>query len=159
MAKSNITLKKIGSLPLTRSEKKWLRNNDEMIQIIAEDAKNHFVKGFQKGGGQTDDSLTGWKPRKKLDRKDRKSGSSSRAILVKSGDLWRDIDVQSIGRDQIKIGTKRIAYAAVHNEGLITGRRGGRFTMPKREFIGESKELNKLNTLTIKEFLDLALRT
>ena len=158
MAK-NVTIKKIGSLPLNRSEKKWLRNNDEMIQVIAEDAKNHFVKGFQKGGGQTDDSLTGWKPRKKLDRKDRKSGSSSRAILVKSGDLWRDIDVQSIGRDQIKIGTKRIAYAAVHNEGLTTGRRGGRFKMPKREFIGESKELNKLNTLTIKEFLDLALRT
>ena len=43
----------------------------------------------------------------------------------------------------------RVPYAAVHNEGLRAGRGEG-FQMPRRQFIGESKELNE----EIKEMIE-----
>lgn len=99
--------------------------------FIANDVENHFLDGFRKGGGQTDAGM--WRPR----RGDRDSG---RAILVKSGDLRADIKRREVNFKRIVVGTRNIAYAAVHNEGGRAGRGRG-FTMLKREFIGKSRIL------------------
>ena len=43
-------------------------------------------------------------------------------------------------------------YGAVHNQGLPSGRGGG-FTMPKRQFIGHHKEVDKVIRKAIEQFL------
>lgn len=167
-------VKRIGQLPITTAESRYLRESIETIQTIAEESKNHFVEGFRKGGGQTNNSDGGWERRKDS------TDNAGRGILVKSGALSRDIDVLSLGRDRIVIGTKRIPYAATHNEGLkipdrfpvrrkalkfkikgkdVFAKSAKGFTMPRREFIGQSDDLNRKNVLTIKEFLNELLRS
>jgi len=161
---------KKGKLP-TVTQKDTLMFARETIEEIAETSKNHFVEGFRKGGYQTDESRTGWKPRKSAD--------TGRAILVKTGALRRDLDVLSISKDTVVIGTKRIPYAGVHNEGgRVSERRpvrrkalkmniGGKiifrksaaaFDMPKREFLGHSSDLNAKNIVIIKKFMKRVLK-
>lgn len=115
----------------------WKRRT---MKIIAEESANHFIKGFRQGGGQTDESKTGWERRQSRE-------GAGRAILVKSGDLFQDIDVLEASETVIIIGTQRIVYAARHNEGLVG--------MPQREFIGPSKELEISNENELKEFMNL----
>lgn len=168
MKKSGVTKK--GNIKLTATPLEKLKVGAQTIQEIAENSLNHYLEGFRQGGGQTDESKGGWAPRK--------SGESGRAILVKSGALWRDLDVRNITKDSIVIGTNRIPYAAVHNEGLdvpdIVPRRrkalkftiGGKtyfrkrvkgFRMPKREFLGHSTELNRKNLDIIKDYFKTIL--
>lgn len=133
-------VKKIGRLPIedltllqVSSEKR------KTMKIIAEETLNHFVRGFRQGGGQTDDSKSGWEQRRSRD--------SGRAILVKRGDLWKDIEVIKETESLIIVGTQRIPYAARHNEGL----KG----MPQREFIGASKELEIKNEKELVDLMDM----
>ena len=126
-----------------RREIAWLRQEltntrNRAAILIANTSKNHFVEGFRRGGFMTDDSVGGWKPRKYKSKR-----SQGRAILVKTGDLRRSILVKSRAPERIIIGTEGIRYAMVHNFGLETGRRKARFIMPKREFIGDSKTLER----------------
>lgn len=95
--------------------------------IVANIAMNHFLEGFRNGGGQTNASKGGWPKRKKEDK--------GRAILVKSGDLRDSIHKKVVSFNQITIATKQIPYARRHNEGLSK--------MPKREFLGNSSNLNQ----------------
>lgn len=114
---------------------------------LAVTIEKHFREGFEKGGGQTDDSRGGWKPRKKTEKGKR------RGILIKSGTLRRDIRQRAARFDLIAVGTSNttIDYADVHNSGLRSGRGSG-FTMPKREFIGESRNLDtKINNIIAGE--------
>lgn len=105
---------------------------------LAGQIERHFRQGFEKGGGQTDDSRGGWKPRKNVD--------SGRGILIKSGALRRDVKQREATFNAIIVATSNttIDYADVHNRGLRSGRGRG-FTMPKREFIGASKILEARN--------------
>lgn len=144
--------------------------------ILANQVQRHFQKGFRKGGGQTDNSKGGWKPRK---------NDKGRAILVKSGILRRDINKISQRFDKIEIGTSNRTrdYAMIQNEGGVTHptvtqkMRGyawvqykktkeskwkaialtkkSRLTVniPQREFIGNSKDLESLNKLHIDNAL------
>ena len=76
-----------------------------------------------------------------------------RKILTgETGDLGRSIeaDKSRTGHGQAVVWTSPSAFAksgkihaAVHNEGLKAGRGSG-FTMPKRQFMGNSPTLNKL---------------
>ena len=110
---------------------------------IANTAVNHFKEGFVKGGGQTNKSKGGWKKRKY--NKDK-----GRATLVKSGDLKRDIKVRETNWNRIVVGTQNVKYASYHNEGT--------HKLPQREFIGDSKELEKKVEKIIKENLRKAFR-
>ena len=158
---------KKGSLHIaTVTKAEYLRKARETLEEIAETSKNHFLEGFRKGGYQTNASAGGWQQRQETD--------AGRAILVKSGALRRDIDVKRITKNSVIIGTNRIQYAAAHNEGLEVPERRARgrkalkmkiggetiyrksaagFKMPKREFIGQSDQLNKKNSYLISEFL------
>jgi len=110
--------------------------------VVANNSKNHFLKGFRRGGGQTDASKSGWTQRKRS----RSRANEGRAVLVQSGDLRADIRVRktSFGRSVIGTSSATSDYSNVHNEGLRSGRGAG-FQMPKREFIGDSVELQKKN--------------
>lgn len=110
-------------------------------RVIAEQSKNHFMEGFQNNGGKTNDSKSGWLPRDpKAPRNDRRN------ILVDTGALRRSLTVIKQTWDSIIIGTRRVDYADRHNEGITDSR--GR-AMPKREFIGDSDELNEKNKKTL----------
>jgi len=115
---------------------------------LAAQAEKHFRSGFEKGGGQTDDSRGGWTARKKSEKGGR------RGILIKSGTLRRDVKQRKAGFNNIEVGTsaRTVAYAQVHNDGLRSGRGKG-FTMPQREFIGHSSVLEARNMQVIKGHL------
>lgn len=75
---------------------------------------------------------------------------TTRKILTgDTGDLARSIEIKSVSNGQVVIWTAPNAfgskepYGRVHNEGLRAGRGSG-FTMPKRQFMGTSDELNEL---------------
>lgn len=75
---------------------------------------------------------------------------TTRKILTgDTGDLGRSIEIKSVSNGQVVIWTAPSAfgskepYGRVHNEGLRAGRGKG-FIMPKRQFMGESEELNAL---------------
>lgn len=98
---------------------------------IANIAKNHYLDGFRRGGKQTDDSLTGWAKRKKEDK-----GKKRRAILVKTSALEKDLDVRKTTFREIVLGTSDdVPYGEYHNEGTDK--------MPRREFLGDSKKLDR----------------
>jgi len=111
--------------------------------IVVNETKTNFVRG-----GFMDRSLKTWKPRKKPDE--------GRAILVKSSMLKKSIRRISVSSKRVTVGSKGKAavYAGVHNYGLKAGGRktmagpglfanSGGFTMPKRQFLGESHTTNK----------------
>lgn len=97
-------------------------------------AKNHFLDSFKKQGF-VDNSLDPWAARKTKDKSDRRNPNSRRALLVKTGQLRRSIRVGRASWDRIEVGSFGIKYAARHNQGLAG--------MPKRQFIGESGQMNR----------------
>lgn len=110
-------------------------------RLIANKAKNHFLEGFKKGGGQTDASSSGWAARKKIDKKNK----GKRAILVSSGALRNDLDVRKTTLEEIVLGTNDTVYASFHNDGSSK--------YPQREFLGDSRKLNnKIRTLIRRQF-------
>lgn len=120
--------------------------------ILGNEAENHFKEGFRTGGGQTDASAGGWKPRKRETRLTRGKG-----ILVGRGDLMRDIKRRKTSYGRAIVSTQDTIYANIHNEGL-TGKAFGKhpFKMPKREFMGKSKKLEtKMNEIIVKELRKL----
>jgi len=138
-----MSVKKIGSFGFKKFSSKFRSFKKTMPLIIANEAKNHFIEGFRKGGGQTDASRSGWRARKRAD-----SNSRSRAILVKSGDLRADIKNREVNFNRIVVGTRNIAYAVAHNE--------GESPQPQREFIGDSKVLEmKIQRLIHRELRNI----
>ena len=148
-----------------------LKQNDLPL-LVGKEAQQHFIKGFRQGGGQTDASTGGWKPRTSKDLSDRRNTDKARAILVKTSHLMRSIKLKEHRFELIRVGTLGIRYAQIHNEGgiivkkpvehiLSFGGKKNRFvrpgkasfqqkasigsyeiTIPKREFIGKSSKLD-----------------
>ena len=119
----------------------------ELPEILANHAKNHFLKGFRNQGGATDHSLGGWKSLSKSYQEYKYRNNKKRNILTLTGDLKNDIKRRKATFARTILGTENIPYAVKHNEG-----KGG---MPKREFIGDSKKLYKSLEKEIKTELDL----
>ncbi len=113
-------------------------------------AKNFFKKNFRKQGFD-DNGVEKWVPRKRPDKARRKGEKvKKRAILVDTTNLRESIHVKSATFKKITI-VSDAEYSKIHNEGLY-GKAWGkhRFKMPKRQFMGESNNLNK----EIKEFIE-----
>ena len=139
-----MSIRKVGkgfNFPQKMREIKRLKEN--LPRIIANESLNFFLEGFRKGGGQTDAGR--WPARKRTAKRNR-----GRALLVDTGALRRDVRIRRTSFKSIVIGTQSIVYARRHNEGL----KG----MPKREFLGDSKKLNRLNKKTILKELDKVLK-
>jgi phage gpG-like protein len=127
-------------------------------------AKAHFQENFIKGGF-VNNGLQPWDRAKRLlkgaTRRRMKNGKLSKRARVLAGNKYKTLlsDKNHLfssiyytqGRASVRIYNP-VTYAAVHNEGLRAGRGKG-FIMPKRQFIGESAELNKKMQQTIENEL------
>ena len=111
----------------------------ELPTILANECVTFFKASFRKQGWD-DGSVQKWKP-----RKGDKKGDSTRATLVKSGDLYGSINIEVANWKRIVISSK-LPYSAIHNnggKGLAWGKHP--FQMPQRKFMGRSRTLhNKL---------------
>jgi phage gpG-like protein len=125
---------------LKQAEKKARKAMEAAIVDVGNTAKVFFVDSFRKQGWD-DKNVQKWKPRKVADKR------AGRAILVKTGDLRRSIIRNPANRAAltVKISTD-LAYAARHNDGL----KG----MPKRQFMGDSYNLNEKVKAVIVKRLD-----
>ena len=148
-----------GNLDIQRKITFALKMRVTLPKQVGAVAVNFFKDGFRQGGF-TDRSFKPWAlPKRQIknangrylhsgcahwDLKGNHTGFTAadrkRAILVKSGKLRRSIQVTTAAWPTVKVGSP-IKYAAVHNFGLQAGSANARFTMPKREFIGESHML------------------
>ena len=194
MAKSN-------KFNLKQAEQKARKALEAAIVDVGNTAKVFFVESFRKQGFD-DKSVERWKPRKKKTYRTRSGkvvDDTTRAILVKTGDLRRSIIRNPANRAAltIKISTD-LAYAKIHNDGgtinkagfaglmyyrevatnLATrktlkrfastkGKKANRAThamevnvgahtinMPKRQFMGDSYNLNEKVKAVIVKRLD-----
>ena len=125
---------KVGEFNFKGIEKDLEKFKIEMPILAGNLAKNHFLKGFKKGGGQTERSKGGWRQRKRA-RGRAGARNQGTALLVQTGDLRADINVRGATFRKTVINTRRINYASFHNEGQ------GR--LPRREFVGVSRSLEK----------------
>ena len=113
---------------------------------LANTIQNHFLKGFDRGGGSTDASIGGWKPRKTSRSARVRKRSAGRAILVNKGHLRSDIKKRKISFSNVTVGTRSVPYAGYLNEGTSK--------MVKREFIGDSRILEIKIERRIKREMD-----
>lgn len=126
--------------------------NRTLPTIVGNHAKNFFVKSFKNQGFEYN-GIKKWQARKGeigvggLARVKKKS-DSSRAILVKTGNLRNSIRVESANMRRIKI-VSDVDYGKYHNDGTNK--------LPKRQFIGESetlkRELTDIITKNVKKAL------
>jgi phage gpG-like protein len=126
------------------AKQKMEKDIRDMVTVMGNDAYNFFVDSFRKQGFK-DETLIKWKPRKKRER-------SGRGILIKTGALKNSLKKVYVGSYSVRISSDLI-YARVHNEGLRAGRGAG-FIMPKRQFIGNSRFLNRMIEKKIKRKLE-----
>lgn len=112
---------------------KFKTQNKKLPVAIGAIAKSHYLKSFR-DQGFTDDTLSPWDVRKRPNRSDRRN-KANRAILVDKGHLRRSIRVVRATWNRVEVGSTGIKYARFHNRG--EGR------LPKRQFVGASRALNR----------------
>jgi phage gpG-like protein len=122
-------------------------------------AVEHFKANFDKGGF-VDNGLQKWKPSKRLLNGSKSAADNYPTLMSGRKMLYSDIKPET-GSGEVIIQTTETTqdYAKVHNEGLKvnvpahtrTVKKTGKkyrvnaysFQMPKRQFIGDSRELNR----------------
>lgn len=117
-------------------------------------AVKHFTKSFDLEGFN-DLPVKNWKPLKRQ----RAEPYRSNKILTKTGALKKSLKSRAyVGKRiwWVEIYSN-LAYANVHNEGLRSGRGRG-FKMPKRQFMGESKSLDRKIQTRINNRLNQAFK-
>lgn len=118
--------------------------------VILVEAEKLHAENFKKEGF-TDKTFQKWQPRKKPDKKGEK-----RALLVKTSALKRNATKGQVVGNHVDF-VFPLEYMKVHNEGLQAGRGKG-FKMPKRQFVGESAELEKRIEAKAKKLIDDKLK-
>jgi len=111
-------------------------NNKDFKQVLNEtlnDIKVNLTEEFDKNFERKAFFDQKWQPRK--------SKKAKGSLLIVSSRLRRGTKAQVINNSVVF--TNDTPYAAVHNEGLRAGRGRG-FTMPKREFIGDSPKVQEI---------------
>jgi phage gpG-like protein len=142
-------MSKSNKFNLKNIDKKARKALEAAIVDVGNTARVFFIDNFRKQGFD-DKNVQKWKPRKVADKR------AGRATLVKTGDLRRSIIRNPANRAAltVKISTD-LAYAKIHNEGLM-GKAWGKhpFKMPKRQFMGDSYNLNEKVKAVIVKRLD-----
>jgi len=135
--------KKLAPL-LSEDQRHWNNEKRKLAALISNEAVNFFTESFRRQGF-TDQRLSKWKPRKgekARTGKTRVKDKEARGILIGKGSgnkLSRSIRALNTSKKKVLVGST-VKYAGVHNYGLRAGRGAG-FKMPKRQFIGHSKQL------------------
>lgn len=118
--------------------------------IVAVEAENFHGMNFQQEGF-TDATLQKWQPRKAAKGK-KADKDKGRALLVQDSTLkGHALKGRSHG-NQVDF-VFPLEYMKVHNEGLQAGRGKG-FTMPKRQYVGESLLLEKMIEKKARKYMD-----
>lgn len=117
---------------------RFKRGLQSVLDIMANNAVNHFKVDNFNAQGFIDESVERWPARKS------KRDNAGRKILVKTGRGRESIKVLSRYGNKRKIGTL-VPYMNYHNEGA------GR--LPKRKFIGNSAKLERKNARVLRDFL------
>lgn len=111
-------------------------------RILGVTARNFFTENFQKEGF-VNGGLKKWKEVKRRQNPKVKGVDANRKILTgRTGALGRSIQYRT-EQNQVTIFSN-LPYAAAHNEGTNNAGRRHNVRIPKRQFIGESKELDDL---------------
>ena len=115
----------------------------KLPEIVAVEGVNFFKSSFDNQGFK-DQVLVKWKDRKAPKYKSKKRKRSSLILYSSASDRkgthLKDSIRARTGAGRIIFLTDKI-YAQVHNEGGRAGRGRG-FTMPKRQFMGQSRALD-----------------
>lgn len=158
-------------IDIEKSIAKFKKLKPLLPKVLGNMALNHFLQSFR-DEGFTDNALSPWEKRKRKNAADIRTGRS-RALLVDSGALRKSLRVKSATFQKVRIGSYGIIYASIHNRGgtthpTVTDKmRGFMFAqfkrtgdpiflsialtkkakldvkIPKRQFIGESKQLRR----------------
>lgn len=137
---------KKGSFKFDKLQRNFKNKKTQLPKILGNAAENHFLKGFTQGGKQTNESRAGWQPRKR----ERKRQDKGRALLVKTGDLRRDLQRRFTSFQRTVIGFRSVLYAIYHNDGTDK--------MPQREILGLSNVLNRKSIQIINRTLKKLFR-
>lgn len=113
--------------------------------------KSRFqIEGWERAGDwqEVQRRMSAWVRNGKTVKNPYKGAKLTRKILTgDTGDLGRSIEVEKVEPGKVTVWSNPAgsgkAYARVHNDGLRAGRGKG-FQMPKRQFMGEHPELNKM---------------
>lgn len=115
--------------------------NKQLPKIIGKRAVSIFKQNFQLEGFQ-DGAVEKWQEVKRRANPRAKGAAKTRKILTgKTADLGRSLKYET-GAASVTIFSD-VIYADVHNLGLRAGRGKG-FKMPKRQFIGDSEQINQM---------------
>jgi phage gpG-like protein len=159
-----MAFKKINKFQLDKALTQFKKEKNKLPKILGNMAKRHFRQNFI-NEGFTDTVNEKWKevqrriPGTRAYKYPKKKGLSRRRRGILrgkgSGVLMRSVDVQRASFDAIVVGTKGVEYAAIHNDGLMGNAFGKyKFKMPKRQFIGNSKQLERAIEKRIVKELD-----
>lgn len=116
-------------------------------------AKDHFQQNFRLGGF-VNNGLHKWKISKRINVAKGVKGSY-KTLMSGRNHLYSSIEYRTHSSG-VTI-ENRVPYAPVHNSGLKAGRGSG-FTMPCRQFIGQSRELDDKITNLIETELTKILK-
>lgn len=112
-------------------------DTNKLLIVLGNNAVNYFkIDTFNKQAFDGDK----WKELKK---------PTDRRKLVKTGRMRQSIRVLKRSSRYIQVGTD-VPYAQYHNEGSKY--------IPKRQFIGKSRQLNRINEKTINRFVKDSMR-
>lgn len=141
---------------LQQLQKKFEANKRAINIKLGVASENHFKDSFRNQGFM-DATLEKWDEvqRRKQGTKAYKAATKAartRAILVQTGKLKRDIARRRTTYNEVTIGTSNLTinYAERHNY--------GERKMPKRQFIGKSRRLNEKLIKIIKFELNKILK-
>jgi len=117
---------------------------------VGNEAVNHFRDNFRKEGF-VNNGLKPWKPSKRKSNP-KHPDRAYNTLMSRRNNLYRSI------RKKVEIASvtiyTNVPYAAAHNEGTNNAGRGHKTRIPKRQFMGQSKELDDKAQKIIREELE-----
>jgi phage gpG-like protein len=136
------------------------KGSTNMMREIAMANKNYFLQSFKAQGWdgkkwqEVNRRIKGTKEYKYPAKKGLRR--RTRPILVGKGALRRAVNssIKSVTPTRVRFQVD-LPYAAIHNEGL---RKKGGGTMPKRQYMGNNKETDKINQTIIKKYANKAFQ-
>ena len=116
--------------------------SEEAPTVMGKIAVDHFKEGFQ-NEGFTDSGFEPWQEVKRRMDPLVTGAKATRAILTgDTGDLGESINYGNPGQGEVTIYSDK-AYAEAHNKGTNNAGRNRNVFIPKRQFIGDSVQLNQ----------------
>ena len=123
----------------------------DLPKILANEAVGQFYQNFLDEGFFG----TGWKEVKRRQGKT-KGAAASRKILTDTGNLGNSLQEPKNASetfDYKAVVFSDVPYAEAHNEGTTRAGRNHNVTIPKRQFIGEHKDLDYALVEKATEFI------